>query len=274
MRKLSLLSAAFLGLCMLSACGGGSPSLAPPPPLALEITSGPLPSGTSGAAYGGATGFPLTASGGIAPYKWSWAAAASSSLPPGITLTNTTISGTPTAAGSYNVIVTVADSESPQALKSATYVVSIDMPLAITSDAPPGGAVGVNYGTASTEYLKCVWSPVGGWHWSCNPCNPSGLNPCPTIPCSSSHGLKACVETKQVFPGFTLTATGGVSPYLWSASGLPPGLNLDPNTSNISGTPTTAGSYEVSVTASDSESPPAQVTMTYTVGIDDASSQK
>jgi len=47
MSKLFLISAAFLGSCLLSACdGGGSSSLIPPPPLPLELTSIPLPSET------------------------------------------------------------------------------------------------------------------------------------------------------------------------------------------------------------------------------------
>ena len=57
----------------------------------------------------------------------------------------------------------------------------------------------------------------------------------------------------------TLGATGGVTPYTWSiASGsLPPGLNLDPASGFISGTPTMTGTYPFTVQVSDSQSPPA-----------------
>lgn len=277
MRKLSLISAAFLGLCVFSACGSGGihslASLAPPPPAPLGITSGPLPSGTTGADYAGATGFPLTASGGVAPYTWSWAAVASSSLPPGITLTNTTISGTPTAAGSYNVTVTVADSESPPVVKSADYVVSIDMPLEITSVSPPGGTVGTGYGPTALAYFRCVWTPVFGWHYACSPCDPTYAGSCPALKCPGLD-LKPCLEIQQVPVGFSFMASGGTSPYTWTATGLPAGLSLNSSTGNLTGTPTTADSYSVSVTVADSESPPAQVTSTYIVHIDGASSQK
>jgi len=55
-------------LGMLNACGrGASQSIVPtPPPPPLQITSGALPSGITGAAYAGAAGFPLAASGGVA----------------------------------------------------------------------------------------------------------------------------------------------------------------------------------------------------------------
>ena len=50
----------------------------------------------------------------------------------------------------------------------------------------------------------------------------------------------------------TLTATGGLAPYTWSAASLPSGLNLNPGTGVISGTPAvgTEGSYTLTVTDS------------------------
>jgi len=51
----------------------------------------------------------------------------------------------------------------------------------------------------------------------------------------------------------TLAATGGVAPYTWSvASGqLPPGTSLSTSTGLISGTPTTAGSYNITMQVTD-----------------------
>jgi len=65
----------------------------------------------------------------------------------------------------------------------------------------------------------------------------------------------------------TFTAIGGVPPYTWSASGLPAGLDVDPSSGQITGTPTTAGSYTFTITVTDAASPPAQVSATYPIDI-------
>jgi hypothetical protein len=49
----------------------------------------------------------------------------------------------------------------------------------------------------------------------------------------------------------TVQATGGATPYRWSASGLAPGLGIDGSSGQITGIPTRAGSYTVTVTATD-----------------------
>ncbi len=50
----------------------------------------------------------------------------------------------------------------------------------------------------------------------------------------------------------TLAASGGTTPYTWSSGGgLPPGLTLS-GSGTISGTPTTAGTYQVTVNVADS----------------------
>src|ERR1019366_8971706 len=57
----------------------------------------------------------------------------------------------------------------------------------------------------------------------------------------------------------TLGASGGVPPYTWSviSGSLPPGLNLDPASGLISGTPTTEGTYPFTVQVADAQTPPA-----------------
>jgi hypothetical protein len=59
-------------------------------------------------------------------------------------------------------------------------------------------------------------------------------------------------------------ATGGEPPYLWSATGLPPGLSMNSN-GLITGAPLTAGPYTVTVTALDADATPATQTFTWTV---------
>ena len=54
----------------------------------------------------------------------------------------------------------------------------------------------------------------------------------------------------------TLGAAGGTPPYTWSVTSgtLPDGLNLDPNSGIISGTPTTPGASPFTVQVTDSQS--------------------
>jgi hypothetical protein len=249
MKKYLLVLVALCGLCLLAGCGGATTQ----PPLALAITSSAPPSGTTGSAYAG-SGFVLAASGGKGPYSWSWAPAASSALPPGLTLANAMISGTPTAANTYNVVIAVSDSESPAAQKIANYTITISQgtspSLTITSGNPPNGVAGylyekrgqLCYSSSQARYVQCQ--------------------------------------------GFPLTASGGVGGYTWSWAGAfgsstPPSLHIAGNSTQcphfssstpfinwqICGIPTTLGTYNVIVTVTDSASPPNQASTPYTIDI-------
>ena len=67
----------------------------------------------------------------------------------------------------------------------------------------------------------------------------------------------------------TLTASGGTAPYTFAVSSgpLPTGLALNPQTGVISGTPTTAGPYAFTITATDSAQPANQGSQSYTISI-------
>jgi alpha-tubulin suppressor-like RCC1 family protein/uncharacterized protein YecT (DUF1311 family) len=62
-----------------------------------------------------------------------------------------------------------------------------------------------------------------------------------------------------------LTATGGTAPLAWSQTGLPSGLSIDPQTGVLAGTPTSAGSSQVTTTATDSYGSQASHTYTLTI---------
>ncbi|HEY0699152.1 MAG TPA: trypsin-like serine protease [Micromonospora sp.] len=61
------------------------------------------------------------------------------------------------------------------------------------------------------------------------------------------------------------TATGGTAPYTWSASGLPTGLTISSSTGQVTGTPTTAGTFNTTITATDSASKTGSTSFTWTV---------
>jgi len=130
----------------------------------LSIANTSLPDGAVGILYyelchqraGCSSKNPLDATGGVPPYTWSWAAAPGSSLPPGLFISNTgkcvnvqgacsAIFNTPTAAGTYNVVLTVTDSATPAVPKSQQFSLTIIPRLVITSGALPDGLIGSPY---------------------------------------------------------------------------------------------------------------------------------
>jgi len=84
---------------------------------ALAITTASLPDGAVGSAYAQ----PLMATGGLTPYLW-----VGGELPPGLVLNQDgTLSGTPTAAGTYTVAVSVVDDSAPTQVVDGSFPVVI-----------------------------------------------------------------------------------------------------------------------------------------------------
>ncbi len=62
-----------------------------------------------------------------------------------------------------------------------------------------------------------------------------------------------------------LSASGGSTPYTWTATGLPAGMSINAGTGLISGTPTTAASYSSTVTAKDTNGATGSATFGWTI---------
>jgi hypothetical protein len=161
-------------------------------------TPASLPNATVGAAYS----FALGASGGQPPYSWS---ITQGSAPPGLSLNASTgvISGTPTAQGTYNFTVQVADSAG--AIASRVHSIATLLPTAAPDLAINGLGATVSvlqqpaiditlsspYPISVTGRLNVSFSPGGA-----NPANdPSiqfstgGRSAAFTIPANSLHAI-------------------------------------------------------------------------------------
>ncbi len=141
-------------------CSQGDPP--PPPPLAITTTT--LPGGTVAQPYSQS----VTATGGTSTgYSWS---VVSGSLPPGLALSPTgtpsaTLSGTPTAPGTYNFTVQVADSAASTDTQALAVTITAAPALTITTTTLPGATVGAAYSqsvTATGGTTPYTWSVVSG----------------------------------------------------------------------------------------------------------------
>ena len=105
---------------------------------ALSVATASLPNGVAFASYPPAPYTPqaLAANGGNSPYVWS----ASSPLPPGLIIGSSgSISGTPSAQGTFNVTFQVRDSSNPPQAISAPISITITPQLTITTPSLPNG---------------------------------------------------------------------------------------------------------------------------------------
>jgi len=167
-------------------------------PNPITLAPSTLPSGAVGAAYSQT----ITASGGTAPYTFT---VTSGALPTGLTLSSSgTLSGTPTAAGSFTFTVLATDAA----------------------------------GCFGSQIYTIVINPLGFV------CPPITLSPA-TLPAAPAATPYSQTITASPAATYTFSVTSGA---------LPPGLSLassGPSTALLSGTPTTAGSFTFTITATD-----------------------
>jgi hypothetical protein len=249
-----------------------APTLAVGP--GLKISPATLPGGTVGMAYSQK----LTTD-GAATFALS-----SGALPPGLTLdASGTISGKPTAAGSFTFTVKATNDKT---LGSATYTITIAFPpLTITPSrlfpATPGvfysASIFVSGGTAPYSFSMKSGALPAGMTMASNgtlsgiPTGAPGLftftvavNDSMGAPGSKSFSLVVAspaivasptgLQRATVGSAYSqiLSASGGVAPYTFSVAdgALPGGVALQ-SSGVLSGTPTRAGTYLFTVRVAD-----------------------
>jgi streptogramin lyase len=233
---------------------------------------------------------PCSAAGGVSPYVW-----AASGLPPGVSISSSTgqITGAPTAAGTFLVIVTVVDSTTPTSQTSTQqFSVLVIAKLNLICGSSAAGTVGVVYSTGpcsssggTPPYIWSASSLPPGLSIDANTGTISGtptlaglyainvsVNDSAGSPQGASQQINILINPTKltvtcgtvpqgtVGTAYSLgcSASGGTPPYVWSGSGLPPGLSVNSSTGAVGGSPTTAGSFTGSVTVTDSTTPTKQ----------------
>ncbi|MEP7341619.1 MAG: putative Ig domain-containing protein, partial [Acidobacteriota bacterium] len=235
----------------------------------VTVTPASLSNGTVGAAYS-----QTVSAAGV--YNFS---VTSGALPPGLMLNaaNGSLTGTPTTAGSFNFRIAATAGSCSGA---RDYTVTINC-AGLTLGALANGTAGNSYNQSISV------SPAGSYSFSLQSGNlPSGLslNPTtgvisglPTVAGTYNFTVKAqtangCAATQSyalqiTCPAVTLSAlatptlnssfnqtvtaspSGGSYSFAITAGVLPAGLSLNPATGAINGTPTTAGAYNFTITA-------------------------
>src|SRR6185312_2159900 len=255
--------------------------IAPPTIAVTCITS----TGQVGVAYSSA----FVASGGTAPYTYSITAGA---LPGGLTLNPATgaVTGTPTTAGTFNFTVTATDStEGHAATTSSNCSIVISPPTIAVTCITSTGTVGTPYssafvasgGTAPYTYaitagalpagltLNPATGAVSGTPTSAGTFNftvtatdstggtaATTSSNCSIVIAPPTISVTGIASTGTVGTPYSsaFVASGGTAPYTYAitAGALPAGLTLNPATGAVSGTPTSAGTFNFTVTATDS----------------------
>jgi hypothetical protein len=102
-----------------------------------------------------------------------------------------------------------------------------------------------------------VCSAWTGWDGPTGLGTPNGVSAFSSLAVTPPAGVTALVgQSVNVTP----TASGGMAPYTWTDTGLPPGLSFSAATGTISGTLTTAGTYTVTLKATDNVGVPITAT--------------
>ena len=254
------------------------------PTIAVSPTT--LPAATTGSSYSQT----ISASGGTAAYTY---AVTSGALPSGLSIASDgTLSGTPTAGGTYNFTVTATDSSTGTGPYTGSRAYSLTVNAPTVTVAPTT----LSTGTTGSSYSQSVSASGGTAPYSyaiTAGVHPAGLtlasdgmlSGTPTAggvytftvtatdsstgtgPYTGSRAYSLTINAPTVsispttLPGATdgasysqsVSASGGTGPYSYAVTtgALPSGLSLASD-GTISGVPTVYGSFNFTVTATDS----------------------
>jgi uncharacterized protein YhjY with autotransporter beta-barrel domain len=244
--------------------------------------------GTLTVPYAQAYSQAFTASGGSGTFAYRLTGA----LPAGLSFAGGTISGTPTAPGSYPITVTATDQTvtgigAPFSI-AQTYTLNVLAPtIAITPASLPGASVGTPFsqaltasGGAGTTSLAITAGnlPAGltlsGGTIAGTPTQAGTFNltvtatdangqtgtraytlsvAAPALALSPASGALAITYAQPFTRSFA--ASGGTGPYTYALTGtLPAGLAFNAATATVAGTPTVSGNFSFTVTATDTGS--------------------
>jgi uncharacterized protein (TIGR03437 family) len=264
--------------------GGGVSVLIAPSNGTPGLTTQTLPAGQVNVAYSQN----LTPTGGSGIYNWT-AAGLPPGLSLSATGASSVLSGTPTHIGAYSVQITVTDPVAGSSFASQiTLNIGAPSPaLGITQTTLPAGEKGIAYSqtlTATGGYGSFTWSISEGAPLSLNAAGSSAvLSSSGVLNAAGSLSPFTVTVTDAAGDSFTsspltvtvdstvavttsslpnaaqgeswavqLSVNGGAGSYTWSASGMPPWLNLASATGILSGVPSAAGTFPFSVTVTDS----------------------
>ncbi|MBI4899572.1 MAG: putative Ig domain-containing protein, partial [Actinobacteria bacterium] len=249
----------------------------PPATPTLSVSPTTLPSGGVGGAYSQT----ITASGGTGPYTF---AVTAGSLPVGLSLSSAgVLSGTPTAAETFNFTVTATDSGgftgsraysltvgaptitvSPATLPSAVVGGAYSQTITASGGTGPyalavtAGSVPAGLSLSSAGVLSGTPTAAGTFNFTVTATDAGGFTG------SRAYSLTVGAPTITVSPATlpsavvggaysqTITASGGTGPYTFAvtAGSFPAGLSFS-SAGVLSGTPTAAGTFNLTMTATD-----------------------
>jgi hypothetical protein len=252
----------------------------------LAITTSSLPEGTINQPYSTA----VSASGGAVPYTWSVSPALPGNL--SLDTATGAISGTPTTAATTTHTFTVRDSSAPSQTVDQTLSLTFKPPLAITTTSLPDAGIAAAYNepietvggigpltfsivqpgtgtlpsTLSLNPATGVISgtptaPAGTFPFTVRVADPGGQQDTKDLSVRVTPTTPPVITTTSLPGGRTgqpynqrVRTTGGIGTLAWSVSAgsLPSGLTLDPTAGTISGSPTSGGTFNFTLTVTDS----------------------